>query len=94
MNWYDWVRVVVACLCATSLFILLKRYRAHNQKWNEKTKDYWFSLVMWVLAGLIGSAQGAFYHNPLGPSLIFSIAAGTVTLKGLLRKGEWGGSDA
>lgn len=89
-EWHDSWRVLVAVSCTWALWILHTRFIKHGESWNPKTRDYWFSLVMWCLAGLVLSIQNVFLNAPLGPSLVFSTMAAMVTIRGLCRKGEWG----
>lgn len=92
-QWHDYWRLLIAISSLYCIFLLVKRFRDNRDTWNEKTRDYWFSLLMWTLAGVVGCAQGIFFNYPFGPSLVFTTAAVVVSLKGLLRKGDWGGSD-
>jgi hypothetical protein len=93
VEWHDFWRVGIILVCVGCLWFLAKRYRANSDTWNEKTRDYWFSLVMWSLAGGVLAIQGMVLNFPFGPGLVFVTAAALVSLKGLLKQGEWGGSD-
>lgn len=93
MEWHDFWRVGIILVCAGCLWFLLQRYRHNSSTWNEKTRDYWFSLVMWSLAGAVLAIQGMILNFPFGPGLVFVTMAALVSLKGLLKRGEWGGSD-
>lgn len=89
-DWHDWARLITFFVCSTCLFVLLLRYRQNRKKWNMKTRDYWYSLVMWCLAGCVIAIEGIYRNSDFSPRSVFVIAASCVTLKGLAQKGEWG----
>lgn len=92
-DWYDWWRALLFLICVASLVLLGLRYFGNRECWNEKTKDYWYSMVMWTLAGLTISIEGVVRDSPLGVRLVIVTAASLVSLKALAKKGPWGGSD-
>ena len=89
-QWHDWARLVIFFVCLTSIIILIKRFRLNRNGWNSKTRDYWYSLVMWSLAGCVITVEGVYQDSDFGFRGVFVIAASLITLKGLLQKGEWG----
>lgn len=92
-EWADLWRFGLLIICLISLYLLIQRYRTFGSSWNKKTHDYWFSLLMWCLAGAVAMVQGAFLNYTLGPSLVFTTAAALASLRGLLRSGKWGGNE-
>lgn len=93
-EWYDWWRLIVFIVCSICLYILIARYRLSHEKWNVKTIDHWYAHTMWCLTGFVGMVQGVYLDRPLGPTLVILTMASFVTLRGLMRKGDWGGSQA
>lgn len=93
-EWHDLWRLVIAFMSISSVWLLTRRYIKHHERWSYKTRDYWYSLVMWCFAGFIGVLQGIVLDYPAGATLPFITAAAAVSLRGLLRKGEWGGNDS
>lgn len=92
-EWHDWLRlanliVSFACVC-----VLGHRFSKRGNSWNVKTKDYWFALVMWCVAGSALAIEGIYRDSPPGARLAFLFIASAVTLKGLLRGGAWGSSE-
>lgn len=90
----DWWRLVAFALCLIALVILMRRFVQFRDDWNEKTRDQWYSLVMWIVAGGAYAIQGIFFEVPFGPALVIMTAAVLVSLKALLQKGTWGGDDS
>lgn len=93
-DWHDYWRVTLSLFALVATWLLALRYRAQHTTWNTKTRDYWYSLVMWCVVGVVVMIQGVMFDYPLGPSLPITTAALAVTLRGLLRHGEWGGRDS
>lgn len=89
-EWHDWVRVFAFFISLLCLAKLVVRYRQQSDGWNVKTKDYWFALTMWSLAGCVFTVQGITLDRPFTPGFVFMTSAILVTGKGLYRKGAWG----
>lgn len=89
-DWHDFVRVLAFFISVFCLVKLGIRYQQAGRNWNVKTKDYWFALVMWSLAGCVFTVQGVVLDRPFTPGFVFLTAAILVTGKGLARKGSWG----
>jgi hypothetical protein len=89
-DWTDAWRLGLFVVTLSSLILLTCRVCRHGKNWNPKTKDYWFALVMWSLAGLVVSIEGVIRDSTFGMRLVFVTAAALVTLNGLRRKGAWG----
>ena len=89
-DWHDVVRVVAFFVSLFSLAKLIIRYQQSRNEWNVKTKDYWFALLMWSLAGCVFTVQGITLDYPFTPGFVFLTAAILVTGKGLHQKGTWG----
>jgi hypothetical protein len=92
IDWHDSFRLVIIVCGLLSLGGLIHKYIVKSKTWNEKTKDYWFSFVMWSAAAISFGFEGIARDRPLGPTVIFMFFATIVTLKGLLKKGHWGGN--
>jgi hypothetical protein len=94
LDWHDFVRGVGFCVSIFCVAVLLIRWRQKSAGWNEKTKDYWYALLMWSLAGCVFTVQGIVLDRPFTPGFVFLIAAILVTGKGLHQKGDWGEKSA
>lgn len=92
-DWLDVWRVIIIAMLTFSLYILILRYRRNGKYWNTKTRDLWYALLMWTLAGWALTFQGILLDRPLTPAAIFIWAATFVTGKGVFHKGDWGGRD-
>jgi ABC-type xylose transport system permease subunit len=92
-DWHDWWRVGIFLLSLLCLVILCERFRAHRQTWNTKTKDYWFTVFMWTVVGIVITLEGVYKNTGSRVWLVFVTAAVVVNLIGLKRKGVWGGDD-
>ena len=90
----DFFRLALIVLSMWCSFTLIRRYRKHEKEWNVKTKDYWYSLLMWTVVGFSLPLQGILLDRPLTPVLVITAAAVVVTSKGLLNRGAWGGDDS
>lgn len=87
---YDWWRVAnfaVNLLCFIWLWGGLKRQR---QQWNTKTRDLWYSRMMWAIAGMAISVEGIVQNRTSTLTLVFVTAAGLISFKALNTKGSWG----
>lgn len=91
-DWHDWVRILVILTNAYNAWVLLSKWQEYSIEWNNKTRDYWYCLLMWVFAGLIVSVQGIYFDRPFTPGVVFVTAATLATARGLYRPGAWGGS--
>lgn len=89
-QWHDFLRVVIFAVSLYSVVYLLRRFPQSGQSWNPKTKDYWFALLMWSIAGCAFTIQGVILDRPFTPATVFLSAAVLVTGRGLHRKGGWG----
>ena len=90
-DWHDYLRVVVFFVSLYSLYKLIRIRRREGVAWNTKTNDYWFAMLMWVLAGHALTLQGFLLDRPFTPAFAFLSAAVLTTAKGLHQKGAWGG---
>lgn len=90
----DWVRLVLMLSCLCSAIILLIKYKHKSKSWNSKTKDYWYSLLMWSIAGISFGIEGIYKDRPPGPTLVFVFAAAVVTAIGVKKPGNWGDDSA
>lgn len=86
----DVLRVITFLVSVYSATTLLIRYKQNHHAWNTKTKDYWYALFMWSLAGAEFCIQGIALDRPLTPATVFMIAAVLVTGKGVHNKSGWG----
>lgn len=92
-DWHDWFRLVGLLICVYTLAILASRSARFRSEWNTKTRDLWFALVMWTLTGVALAVEGVVEDRPLEPRLVFYFIASVIGLKGIIRKGSWGGHD-
>lgn len=92
-DWHDYLRVVVFFVSVYGFFALLFRFKNRSEGWNTKTRDYWFALLMWCLAGCVLMIQGVVLDRPFTPGSVFTMAAVFVTAKGLHKRGSWGDSE-
>lgn len=92
-EWHDYLRVGLFFLSLWCCVTLIKRYRHNRDRWNVKTLDYWYALLMWTLVGMTFSVQGVYFDRDVTPALVAVTAAVLTTGKGLKRKGSWGGED-
>lgn len=83
-------RAIVCLVCAFSFVRLLWRFWKYGKNWNGKTRDYWYSLTMWSLAGMSLTAESIIRQAPFRYSIVFVTAAAAASLIGLRRKGGWG----
>ena len=89
-EWHDYLRFILLLACCVSFVMLVHKYLGHRKYWNMKTKDYWYALLMWSIAGISYGTEGIVRDRPLGPTLVFVFAAAVVSVKGVLKKGAWG----
>lgn len=90
-EWHDWLRLVLIGLSIYCIVVLIARYRLGRNDWNTKTKDHWYSSLMWSIAGVSYFAQGILLDRPFTVAFVFMIAAVLTFGKALHRKGPWGG---
>lgn len=93
-DWHDILRTLAFFVSIYCVIVLAIHYKRDGRNWNVKTKDYWFALMMWSLAGCVFAGQGVVLDRPFTPGFVFLTAAVLVTGKGLARKGPWGSDEA
>lgn len=93
-DWHDYVRVFTLFLTIYCLVRLTKAYRLESPAWNVKTRDYWFSFVMWCLAAATMNVQAILLDRPFTPGFVLLTAAISVSSKGLHKFGSWGTESA
>ena len=87
----DGFRLLVLFLCiACSVGLIYRTVRPPSPDWNSKTKDYWFALFMWSLAGSAATIETLINNEPFTVRLAFIFVASVVCLNGLRQKGSWG----
>lgn len=84
------LRIILMAICAVSVIILINRLRKNGNDWTPKTRDYWYGQFMWSIAGVSLTLEGILRNVPWRFSLVIIMAAATVNLIGLRRKGPWG----
>lgn len=92
-SFYDYIRLLNLGLCVVCLVIMGVDYYKHNDTYNEKTRDLWYSRVMWALAGIVISFEGIRRDFPFTTIPLFVFIASIVTLKGLIQSGSWGSDE-
>ena len=92
-NFGDAFRLLIFIVCVICLVLLAYQFFKRRALWNPKTRDYWFALVMWSVAGVVIGADGLFHDRALNPRTILVTIAALATLNALHRKGKWGADD-
>lgn len=88
--WLVSLRVAIFVMCAGSVLTLLMRFKNNRDNWNAKTRDYWYALVSWSVAGMVIAVEGIRHDTPFGVRTVFVTVSAVVSLIGLRRKGDWG----
>ena len=91
LNWADYLRLFNFVACVSCLLILLLRFKKFHHQYNEKTRDYWFALTTWTVAGLVGSLASVLLNAPTNPGTVLTTAAVLASIKGALSRSAWGG---
>lgn len=86
-------RLVLGIICTIEFFILIGKFVMYRKQWNTKTRDYWYALTMWAFATACANFESIIRGLPGRYTIILTIAAATVTLIGLRRRGSWGGEE-
>lgn len=89
-TWPDWIRVFntfTGVLCF--IWLMGGLIRQHNQ-WNSKTRDFWYSRLLWAATQIVISIDGINLGAGFSYGLGFITVAGVITFKGLNRRGKWG----
>lgn len=84
------LNLVVGVFCIVWLFGGLAQ---QHKQWNTKTRDFWYSRLMWAFTQVSLSVDGIVQHIGISFSLPLITAAGLVTMKALAAKGSWGFQD-
>jgi len=87
---YDWWRLanlVGGVFCFIWLMGGLKRQR---HQWNPKTRDFWYSRLMWSVVSMSLSVESVYYDREITITLPLVSVAILVTFNGLRRRGSWG----
>lgn len=90
MFWTNCLRVVIALVCLVSIVVMTISFIRHRNIWNQKTRDYWYGRLMWMVVGFSACIEGLVRDSPLRYTFIFTTAAALITLKGNLQRGSWG----
>lgn len=86
----DWLRVINILLSLVVLVLLVGGILRFGDRYNTKTRDYWYGRFTWTLTGLIISFEGVRRDFPFTVIPLCVFAATLVTLKGILQRGPWG----
>lgn len=86
-------RIFLLTICCISFLVLMNRFRTRRQKWNTKTRDYWYALTMWSFAGIIATGESIARGIPFRYGIVFTSAAAIATFFGVMRPGSWGDSE-
>lgn len=90
MTLAQWLNSLLLFICLLCILTLANRWRKNREQWNPKTRDYWYSFLMWSVAGAAMAIESIARDSPLRLRLGFSLAASVVTFIGLRRRGAWG----
>ena len=90
-EWHDWLRLMLAVLSVYCIVVLILRFRRGKNDWNTKTRDHWYSNLMWQFAGLAFFLQGIVLDRSFSVALVLMTAAVLTGGKALHKKGTWGG---
>lgn len=85
-QWHDVVRIFLFWMSIVSVILLLIQIREHGNEWSVRTKDGWFALLMWSMAGVVLTMQGIVLNRPFTPGFVFIAAAILVTGKAAYTK--------
>lgn len=89
----DVLRLIIFTICMWCLILLALRLVHKRHKWNVKTKNYWFAMVMWCLAGCTIAIEGIYKGTEVGPRTIMVTLASVTSLIGLHQRGGWGADE-
>lgn len=92
-HWFDYYRLAILIVCVICTVMLTNRFIRHRKAWNSKTIDYWYSMMMWSIAGSVIAVEGIRLDSPFSVRTVFVSLAAVVSLRGLMRKGSWGHDD-
>jgi hypothetical protein len=87
---YDYWRLLNAVLGVLCMIWLIGGLIKQYEYWNTKTRDLWYSRLMWSGVGIGISIEGIIYDRGMTYTLVFVTAASLITFKGLNIKGSWG----
>lgn len=87
---YDLWRVGNILLNLLAFIWLCGGLKRQRQQWNTKTRDLWYSRMMWAIAGMAISIEGIAFSRNSTFTLIFVTAASLISFKALNTKGSWG----
>lgn len=87
---YDVWRMINVILGVLCFYWLMGGLYRQKEQWNVKTRDFWYSRLMWAVVGIAISIEGIYFHRTLTYSLPMVTIASLVTFKGLAKKGSWG----
>lgn len=91
-DWLDLIRVAAFVVGIYCTVLLLIRFKRHGKTYNSKTKDIWFSMVMFSIAGVVAMVQGLVLDRPFTPAFVCIVAAIFAGGKAVRQKGPWGGN--
>jgi hypothetical protein len=92
-DWHDLIRLVAAVASIISLYLLAARRVNSRDDWSAKTNDLWWAMVAWCVTGVALPIEGILEDRHFEPRPVFYLIASLITLRGVWRRGHWGGRD-
>lgn len=89
-NPYDILRLIDLIVGIACFIWLIGGLIKQRHTWNTKTRDFWYSRMMWALVQCAFCIETLGDGNYMATTLVLVTIAGLVTFKGLNKKGPWG----
>lgn len=87
---YDYWRLMNLFLGIMCFVWLMGGLKRQHKQWNQKTRDLWYSRVMWAVVCVVVSFEGIRTNAGSTYALSLITAAVLITFKGLAIRGAWG----
>lgn len=89
---HDPIRLIVLVSCLLAIGgLMYRRFNPPDDDWNAKTKDYWFSLLLFALAAAASTVENLISNQDYTVRLSLAFVASAVCIGGLIRHGRWRG---
>lgn len=89
-GFYDYWRLLNLILGVLSFVWLMGGLHRQYAQWNAKTRDLWYSRLMWAVVTVFLSYEGIKTNAGSTYALSLITAAVLITFKGLAKRGSWG----